>query len=105
LAGLPLGWESADHVPRCYLFGRYYLWFFIMNPSKIVCWNVRGLNSKTRQDVVRNLINYFRANVVCIQETKMVEISVQTVLSSMGSNFVHRLVLPSVGSSGGVLVA
>lgn len=66
---------------------------------------MRGLNSKARQDVVRNLINSFRANVVCIQETKMPEISVQTVLSSLGSNFVHRLVLPSVGSSGGILVA
>jgi exonuclease III len=76
-----------------------------MNPSKIVCWNVRGLNSKSRQDVVCNLINSFRANVVCIQETKMPKISLQTVLSSLGSNFVHRLVLPSVGSSGGILVA
>ena len=76
-----------------------------MNPSKIVSWNVRGLNSKARQDTVRNLINSFKANVVCIQETKMAVISLHTILTTLGSNFVHKLALPSVGSSGGILVA
>jgi exonuclease III len=74
-----------------------------MNPSKIVSWNVRGLNSKARQDTVHNLINSFKANVVCIQETKMAKISLHTILTAVGSNFVHKLDLPSVGSSGGFL--
>jgi exonuclease III len=76
-----------------------------MNPSNIVCWNVRGLNSRARQDSVRNLVNSFNANVVCIQETKMAEIPMHTTLSALGSNFVHKLFLPSVGTSGGILVA
>jgi exonuclease III len=76
-----------------------------MNHSKFVCWNVRGLNSRACQDSVHNLINSFNANVVCIQETKMAEISMHTTLSALGSNFVHKLFLPSVGTSGGILVA
>jgi exonuclease III len=43
--------------------------------------------------------------VVCIQETKMAETSMLTTLTTLGSNFVHKLFLPSVGSSGGILVA
>jgi hypothetical protein len=28
-----------------------------MNPGNILCWNVRGLNSRARQDSVRTLVS------------------------------------------------
>jgi hypothetical protein len=56
-------------------------------------------------DVVRNWVNLARVNVVCIQETKMSDISKYTVSTILGSNFAHILVMPYVGTSGGILVA
>jgi exonuclease III len=42
-----------------------------MDPKKILIWNVRGLNSSSRQDVVRTLVEASRVDIVCLQETKM----------------------------------
>jgi hypothetical protein len=52
-----------------------------MDPSKILIWNVRGLNSHARQDSVRDLV------------------------SVLGSEFTEYVFLPSDGASGGILVA
>jgi exonuclease III len=76
-----------------------------MDPSKIICWNVRGLNSSSRQSAVRELVSSFRAEVVCIQETKMEDISRFSVISWLGADFADFVFLPSVGASGGILVA
>ena len=76
-----------------------------MNPSKILCWNERGLNSKARQDSMRTLFNTGRIEVVCLQETKMSGISRGCILSMLGSDFTHWVELPAAGASGGILVA
>jgi len=76
-----------------------------MNPSKLLCWNVRGLNSKAHHDTVRTLVNSGRFEVVCLQETKMAGISRGCILSLLGSEFSHWIELPAVGASGGILVA
>jgi exonuclease III len=76
-----------------------------MDPAKILIWNVRGLNSTARQDFVRMLVQAIRADVVCLQETKMETISQRLVLSTLGPDFCHFLVRPSVGASGGILIA
>jgi len=76
-----------------------------MNPSNILCWNVRGLNSRARQDAMRTLVNSSRVDFVCLQETKMPVISQGVILSMLGSVFSHWVVLPAVGASGGILLA
>ena len=76
-----------------------------MDPSKILVWNVRGLNSSARQDSVRMLVQSIRADIVCLQETKMEGISQWFVLSTLGPDFCHFVFVPSVGASGGILVA
>lgn len=76
-----------------------------MNLSNILCWNVRGLNSKARQDVVRTLVSSSRVDVVCIQETKIEELSRGIILAALGADLTHFVDLPSVGASGGILVA
>lgn len=72
-----------------------------MDPGKILIWNVRGLNSTARQDSVRTS----RADVVCIQETKISATSHRILLSALGSDFSDFVTAPSVGASGGILVA
>lgn len=39
--------------------------------SKVLCWNVRGLNSPAKQKVARNFINNFCARLVGLLETKV----------------------------------
>jgi endonuclease/exonuclease/phosphatase family metal-dependent hydrolase len=43
-----------------------------MNPSSILCWNVRGLNSRARQDTVRNLVASAMVDIVCLQDVSSV---------------------------------
>jgi len=57
--------------------------FFLTIPSKILSWNVRGLNS-ARQDSVWDFVDSIRADIVCLQETKMAVVSRQLLLSSLG---------------------
>jgi hypothetical protein len=39
----------------------------------ILSWNVRGLNSPARREVVRDMVLMHRPNLVCLQETKLVK--------------------------------
>jgi exonuclease III len=46
-----------------------------MDLGKILVWNVRDLNSSAHQDVVRNMVESSKAEIVCLQERKMVDVS------------------------------
>jgi exonuclease III len=76
-----------------------------MDPNRIVIWNMRGLNSVARHDSLRTLVESARADIVCIQEAKIANLSQRVVLSALGSDFSDYVVLPAVGASRGVLVA
>ena len=41
---------------------------------KVLCWNVRGLNSEARQLAVKQKIDESGCSVVCVQETKCMHI-------------------------------
>jgi exonuclease III len=72
-----------------------------MDPNKIITWNVRGLNSTAGQDSLWTLVESSKADIVCVQETKIANLS-QRVVGTCFSDFV---VLPAVGQSGGILMA
>jgi exonuclease III len=76
-----------------------------MDPSKILFWNVRGLNSSIRQDAVRDLVGSSQVDVVCCQETKTQHFSSRDILSMLGAEFTEFVFLASVGFSGSILVA
>lgn len=71
-----------------------------MDPSKILFWNVRGLNRKVRRDVVRTMVNSTCHDVVCLQETKKSSISHFMVMSLLGVDFDEFITLPVVGTRG-----
>jgi exonuclease III len=76
-----------------------------MDPANILVWNIRGLNSVARQDsVVRVLVDSTKADIVCLQETKMEMIGPRLLLSMLGSSFSNYTYLPSVGVSEGILM-
>jgi exonuclease III len=76
-----------------------------MDPSKILIWNVRGLNRKARRDSVRSVITSTRPNIVCLQETKKEAISQRMVMTTLGADFDNFLVLLVDGTRGGILLA
>jgi len=76
-----------------------------MDPEKILIWNVRGLNSISRQDSVRSFVDSSWSDIVCIQETKITELSRRIILSALGSDFSDFTFAPSIGASGGILIA
>lgn len=70
----------------------------------IFCWNVWGLNGRARRDVVRSFIELHSASVVCLQETKLTNVCDSVVIETLGNDFDYVCV-PSVGASGGLLLA
>jgi exonuclease III len=63
------------------------------------------LNFALRQNYVRSFVDSYRADVICLQETKMQGVSRRDVLYILGADFDHFLALPSNGASDGILVA
>lgn len=69
-------------------------------------WNVRGLNSTARREVVRKYVQDMRSMVVCLQETKMSTLDAAVVNEALGSHFKENFaVLPADGTRGGILIA
>ena len=53
---------------------------------KILSWNVRGLNDRNKRKLIKALISSHKVDLVCLQETKMSEMSLGVVRSlGMGS--------------------
>lgn len=77
-----------------------------MNPSSILVWNVRELNMKARWDSVRDVIVSSGADIVCLQETKVMAVNHFFLGSVFGSNFDKFVLLPADGTRGlvGVLL-
>jgi exonuclease III len=72
---------------------------------RILCWNVRGLNSENRQRDVRSKIDESGCDIICTRETWK-----QSFDKDFIRNFCHRKfnrfeVLPSVGASGVLLLS
>lgn len=76
-----------------------------MDLSNILIWNVRGLNRRARRDSVRDMVASTCPDVVCLQETKKESISRHMVMSTLGVDFDEFIVLPTVGTRGGILIA
>jgi exonuclease III len=74
-----------------------------MDPRKILIWNVRGLNATAQQDSVRTIVDASRADIVCIQETKISTMTNRVLLSALSSDFSEFTIVPTVGASGGYL--
>jgi endonuclease/exonuclease/phosphatase family metal-dependent hydrolase len=72
--------------------------------AKILSWNVKGLNERDKRLQVRNLLKFWGADVVCLQETKLYLITRAIVRSLWGIHHIDWLYLGSIGASGGILI-
>ena len=63
---------------------------------KILTWNVRGLNEKEKRLKVRNFLRSWRANIICLQETKL-EWVIRGLVRSICCPYIDWLYLDSEG--------
>ena len=71
---------------------------------KILCWNVRGINSDKKWDSIRDKIKESNCDIICLQETKR-ENSDQHFLKKLcPPSFDAFEFLPSIGASGELLL-
>ena len=71
---------------------------------RILSWNVRGANDREKRKLIKEVIKSQKANLVCLQETKIQEMSNGLVKSLGVGRCLEWGVLNSRGATGGVLV-
>ncbi|KAG6644832.1 hypothetical protein CIPAW_08G080100 [Carya illinoinensis] len=71
---------------------------------KIITWNVRGLNECNKRLRIISLLQMWKGDLVCLQETKLRYIDRKIVRSLWGCPYVGWTYLASLGASCGVLL-
>ena len=71
---------------------------------KILSWNVRAMNDPDKRKVIKNFPRSHRADLVCLQETKVQEMNIDMVRSLGLGRCLNWKVLNAKGSVGGILL-
>lgn len=78
------------------------LFGYTMNrPMKVLVWNVRGINSQAKWDAIRDKISESSASIVCLQETKRENFSLEYIRNFCPRQMDKFEYFPSNGASGG----
>jgi len=72
---------------------------------KILCWNVRGINSDEKWNPIRDTITEAGCDVFCFQETKRQTFNSEFLRKFSPYSYDAFEFLPSVGASGGLITA
>ena len=73
---------------------------------KMLSWNVRRLNNLAKCEDVNQIVSILKADLVCIQETKMSAIDSTIVRASPGMEYDSNFAFLSAnGTRGGILLA
>ena len=71
---------------------------------RILSWNVRGANDRDKSKIIKSIIKSRKVDVVCLQDTKIKEMTMGLVRSlGVGRNLEWRAV-NSRGAASGILV-
>ena len=71
---------------------------------KIMSWNVRGVNNQDKRKVLKGFIRSKKVDIVCLQETKLQNMSVGLVSSLGVGRFLDWGTMDAEGTAGGILV-
>ena len=71
---------------------------------KIISWNVRGVNAPEKRKVIKNFLRSYRADMVCLQETKVHDMSAELARSLGVGRSLNWKALDAEGSAGGILL-
>jgi len=76
----------------------------ILMKVKIVSWNVRGLNDPSKRLQIKNLMNTWRADVYCFQESK-ISGDISGIVKDLWANRkVKYAQLEARGTRGGIII-
>lgn len=75
----------------------------ISRDLKVLCWNIRGLNSNKKWDSIRDKIVESQCDIICLQETKKELFDLAFVKKFCSPAFDAFEYLPSVRASGGII--
>jgi exonuclease III len=70
----------------------------------ILCWNIRGLNAKSKQLALMNAALTSGCSVICLQETKKNDFDISFIKSCCPKRFDDYVFIPSNGASGGLII-
>lgn len=70
----------------------------------VITWNVRGLGKPAKRFLVKDFLNLHFANVCCLQESKLEEISLSSRREIGGSRLDQYLCVPARGTAGGIII-
>ena len=71
---------------------------------KLFSWNVRGVNNLNKRNVIRNFIRSQRVDLVCLQETKLQNLSSADARSLGVGRLAEWRAVEAEGTAGGILV-
>lgn len=71
----------------------------------ITSWNVRGLGDVNKCRDVRSTLMPHHLHIICLQETKLSDISISKALSFLPPSLTNFTYKNSLGASGGLLTA
>ena len=71
---------------------------------KILSWNVRGANDGAKRKVIKSFVKMRRVDVVCLQETKLKEVSKRMIRELGAGRFLEWVAVNADGASGGILI-
>jgi exonuclease III len=54
---------------------------------KILCWNIRGINSTNKWTAIRSKISETKCDIICLQETKRAHFDQAYLRNFCGPNF------------------
>nr|XP_045083710.1 uncharacterized protein LOC123493747 [Aegilops tauschii subsp. strangulata] len=74
------------------------------NNCAMMCWNVRGLNSPAKREVIREVADEHRLAILCLQETKLETWTPQLARDVGGSRLDGCTVLLAMGTRGGLAI-
>ncbi|KAH7666030.1 Exodeoxyribonuclease III protein [Dioscorea alata] len=70
----------------------------------IISWNIRGLGRPAKRFLVKNFLSLHFADVCCLQESKLEDIS-QAKWREIGGQRLNQLLFcPARGSAGGIII-
>lgn len=67
-------------------------------------WNVRGLNCAKKRSTTRNILRTWKADVVCLQESKLEGDIVDKVKEIRGNRWENYVQLETSGTRGGIVI-
>lgn len=71
---------------------------------KLISWNIRGLNDMSKRNTIKSLIQKWRPDILCLQETKTELFSVAIARELWGSRWVEWVELKASGTREEVLL-